>query len=105
MTSDNMEPGEGPEALRLDRYLWHIRVVKTRALGGILAEKGRVRVNGARVEKAHRLVRVGDVLTVAHGPGVLVVRIVALGTRRGPASEARTLYVPVGEPIGEDGGA
>jgi ribosome-associated heat shock protein Hsp15 len=66
--------------------------VKTRALGGLLAEKGRVRVNGARVEKAHRLIRVGDVLTIAHGPGVMVLRVVAPGTRRGPAAEARTLY-------------
>ena len=53
---------------------------------------GRVRVNGTRAVKAHAPVRPGDVLTFPAGARIRVIRIVALGTRRGPAVEARLLY-------------
>src|SRR5262245_23512078 len=53
---------------------------------------GRVRINGERCQKASQNVRAGDVLTFAAGPQVRVVKVVADGVRRGPATEARTLY-------------
>jgi ribosome-associated heat shock protein Hsp15 len=55
-------------------------------------EKARCRLDGRVVDKAHAAVSPGMVLTFALGPRVRVVRIVALGERRGPAPEARTLY-------------
>jgi ribosome-associated heat shock protein Hsp15 len=80
------------EALRLDKFLWFARIVKTRALAQALAGEGRLRLNGRAVDKAHAAVRVGDVLTFASRGAVRVLRIEALPARRGPPAEARALY-------------
>jgi ribosome-associated heat shock protein Hsp15 len=80
------------EALRLDKFLWFARIVKTRALAQALAGEGRLRLNGRAVDKAHAPVRVGDVLTFASRGAVRVLRIEALPARRGPPAEARALY-------------
>ena len=53
---------------------------------------GHIRINGHRVEKASASVHVGDVMTLPTGGKVLALRVLSLGERRGPASEARTLY-------------
>ena len=78
--------------MRLDKWLWHARFFKTRGLATRYIEKARCRIDGRVVDKAHAAVAPGMVLTFALGPKVLVVRVVALGERRGPAPEARTLY-------------
>ena len=79
-------------ALRLDKWLWFARFFKTRALANRYCLEARLRVNGTPVDKPHYPVRVGDVLTFPLGRRVRVVRVLALGTRRGPAPEARLLY-------------
>ncbi len=88
-------------SLRLDRWLWHARFVRRRELAAALVAAGRVRLNGEIVTRAHRPVRPGDVLTLALGGRVYLVRVVALGLRRGPAAEARTLYeaLPGSDPL------
>jgi ribosome-associated heat shock protein Hsp15 len=80
------------EGLRLDKWLWQARFFKTRALATQLVGKGRLRINQTIVTKAHHRVRPGDVLTFPQGRVVRVVRVVELGVRRGPASEAQSLY-------------
>ena len=82
----------GDATLRLDKWLWHARVFRSRSLATKFCLEGRIRIGGRVVEKAHHMVKPGDVLTFAHGRDVRVLKIVALGTRRGPATEARTLY-------------
>ncbi len=77
---------------RVDKWLWRARFFKTRTLAAKICSGGRVRSGGATVAKAHHLVRVGDVLTFAQGRYIRVIKVLALGTRRGPATEARTLY-------------
>ncbi len=79
-------------ALRLDRWLWHARFVKSRELTAQLVEARRVRLNDQLVAKTHQLVRPGDVLTLRQGEQLRVLRVLALGARRGPATEARQLY-------------
>ncbi|MEA3032831.1 MAG: ribosome-associated heat shock protein Hsp15 [Sphingomonadales bacterium] len=81
------------DSLRLDKFLWFARIVKTRALAQTLAEQGRLRLNGRVIDRAHAPVRVGDVLSFALRGTVRVLRIEALPTRRGPPAEARALYV------------
>ena len=78
--------------MRLDKWLWHARFFKTRSLATRFIEKARCRVDGRVVDKAHAAIAPGMVLTFPLGPKVRVVRVVALGERRGPATEARTLY-------------
>ncbi len=76
---------------RIDRWLWHARVVRTRSDAASLADKGGVRVNGTRIAAASRCVRPGDVVTVTLDR-VRVLRVAGFSDRRGPAREACTLY-------------
>lgn len=92
------ETTEPAGTLRLDKWLWHARQFRTRSLASKFCLEGRIRIGGRVVDKAHQLVRPGDVLTFAHGRDVKVLKILALGTRRGPAPEARTLYEDLSEP-------
>jgi ribosome-associated heat shock protein Hsp15 len=85
------------ESLRLDKFLWFARIVKSRALAQALAEGGRLRISGRTVERAHAPVRIGDVLSFAVHGKVRVLRIEALPSRRGPPAEARALYTEVAE--------
>jgi ribosome-associated heat shock protein Hsp15 len=85
-------PDPASLGLRLDKWLWQARFFKTRALAAQLVGKGRLRINQTVVTKAHYRIRPGDVLTFPQGQVVRVVRVVDLGSRRGPASEAQTLY-------------
>ncbi|WP_395023233.1 RNA-binding S4 domain-containing protein [Dongia sp.] len=80
------------ETLRLDKWLWHARFARTRSLAAKLVAEGRFRINGNPTEKAHHAVRPGDVLTFPLGPHIRVIKVLALGLRRGPAPEARLLY-------------
>jgi ribosome-associated heat shock protein Hsp15 len=80
------------DVLRLDKWLWQARFFKTRALASRICTAGQVRVNGVKVSKAHFGVRLGQVLTFPQGRRIRVVRVVALGQRRGSAKEASLLY-------------
>jgi ribosome-associated heat shock protein Hsp15 len=84
--------------LRLDKWLWFARFVKTRSLATKLIIDGRMRVNGAPTQKAHYTVKVGDVLTFPLGPHIRVIKVLALGSRRGPAPEAQALYEDLDPP-------
>ncbi|WP_298677978.1 RNA-binding S4 domain-containing protein [uncultured Lentibacter sp.] len=83
---------QSPEKLRLDKWLWHARFFKTRGLSAKQVSGGHCRVNSQKVLKPAHAVTAGDVLTFSQGAQIRVVRIVALGTRRGPAPEAQALY-------------
>ena len=80
------------DQLRLDKFLWFARIVKTRALAQALVEEGRIRRNGQVVERPSGAVRVGDVLTFAQRGTVRVLKVEALPARRGPPAEAKALY-------------
>jgi len=83
--------GHGP-SLRIDKYLWFVRLAKTRSVAQKLAEDGHIRLNGRRVERAHAAVRAGDLITLPHGTSARVVRVSALPDRRGSAPEAQQCY-------------
>jgi ribosome-associated heat shock protein Hsp15 len=86
---------------RIDKWLWHARVVRTRSAAAALAGSGHVRVNGQRIDAAGRAVRVGDVVTVALDRSVRVLKVAAFAERRGGAESARVLVedlTPPAEP-------
>ncbi len=83
---------EGPGGLRLDKWLWHARFVRHRELAADLVAARRLRLNEQLVTKTHQLVRPGDVLVLTEPSRLRVLRVQALGERRGPATEARRLY-------------
>ena len=70
-------------SLRLDKWLWHARFARTRSLAAKLVSEARFRINGNPTEKAHHAVRPGDVLTFPLGPHIRVIKVLALGVRRG----------------------
>jgi ribosome-associated heat shock protein Hsp15 len=88
---DTVDPPPGGESIRLDKWLWYARFFKSRTLATRFLEAGKVRLRGT-VVKPHARVRVDDVVTFMLGGDVRIVRVCRLGTRRGPAVEARTLY-------------
>jgi len=90
-----------PDRQRIDKWLWHARIVRTRGAAAALASAGYVRVNGTRIEAPGRLVRSGDVITVALDRAVRVFKVRAFVERRGPGGSGQRLY----EDLGQDGGA
>jgi ribosome-associated heat shock protein Hsp15 len=80
------------ERQRIDRWLWHARLVRTRGAAAALAGSGYVRVNGARINAPGRMIRGGDIITVALHRGVRVLKVMGFVDRRGPAQSAAALY-------------
>jgi ribosome-associated heat shock protein Hsp15 len=95
---DRDEDAGGPEAARLDKWLWFARVVKTRTLAAALVTDGKVRINRVKIVKPSQSVRLGDVLTVTVGPRVRLLKVLAFGERRGPPSEAQALFSDLSPP-------
>ncbi len=80
------------ERQRIDRWLWHARIMKTRSQAADLAAGGHIRVNRDKVRKASHTVKVGDVITLYWGGRVRVLEVAGFSAKRGPAVEAETLY-------------
>lgn len=89
---------DGTARQRLDKWLWQARFVKTRSLAAKLVAGGHVRVNSDKASKPALQVGPGDVLTFPQGDLIRVVRIAAIGMRRGPAREAQTLFEDLAPP-------
>ena len=79
------------ERHRIDKWLWHVRIFKTRSLASEAVSGGKVKLDGDRVKPAHE-VRVGQLLNITLGERAIEVEILALPPRRGPASEAQACY-------------
>src|SRR5262245_30992535 len=98
MAETDTETGGEQERQRLDRWLWCARFFKSRTLAATFCNAGRLRLSGRKVDRAHQVVRAGDVLTFPLGPHIRVVRVARLAIRRGPPAEARTLYEDLAPP-------
>jgi ribosome-associated heat shock protein Hsp15 len=81
---------------RLDQWLWFARFAKSRSVAARLCAAGAVTVNGIAVDKANHPIKPGDIVVLPQGPWQRTVEVRALGTRRGPASEARALFRETG---------
>jgi ribosome-associated heat shock protein Hsp15 len=77
---------------RLDKWLWHARVVRTRSAAAALVEAGHVRVNGERTTASSRALRTGDVVTIALDRAVRVLKVMGFAERRGSPDAARALF-------------
>ena len=78
--------------IRIDKWLWHARITKTRTLAARLVDEGQVRINRRKITKSSQEVGAGDVVTIAVHERIRVLKVLAAGVRRGPPSEAQTLY-------------
>ena len=81
-----------PASRRLDQWLWFARFAKSRSLASRLCTAGAIILNGVVVRKARHLIRIGDIIVVPQGVVSRTIRVKALGSRRGPSSEAQLLY-------------
>lgn len=83
---------------RIDKWLWFARMVKTRTLAAAIVSQGQVRLNKVKVGKPAQEVGPGDIITLAAHGRVRVIKVLAIGARRGPASEAQALYEDMAAP-------
>ena len=85
------------DRLRVDKWLWYARFFKTRSLAAKIVQAG-IRVNQTSIAKAHYTLKVGDVLTFDRAGELCVIRVEALGERRGPYAQAQQLYTDLAPP-------
>ena len=83
--------------MRIDKFLFCIRLIKSRTQAQALIEEGCTRIDGKRVEKASETVKPGSVIALPLRGQVRVIRVLALPDRRGPAPEAQTCYEEIAE--------
>jgi len=94
------------ERQRIDKWLWHARIVRTRSAAAALAASGHVRLNGTRIDAPAKAVKAGDVVTIALDARVRVLKVTGFALRRGAAEQGRALYedmapaapAPAGDP-------
>jgi len=101
-------PSATPTKMRVDKWLWQARFFKTRSLSAKVVTGGHLRVNGTKISKASHNVTEGDVLTFPQARHIRVIKVLAMGERRGPAPEAQTLYedlTPKEDPVPRGPGA
>jgi ribosome-associated heat shock protein Hsp15 len=77
---------------RIDKWLWHARVVRTRSAASALVASGHVRINGQRITAPSRLLRADDVVTIALDRQVRILKVAGFAERRGDAEAGRALY-------------
>lgn len=77
---------------RIDIWLWYARFYKTRTLATRMVRGGKVRLNGNICKKPSATVTSSDILTFTRANEVLIAKVLGIGARRGPASEAQQLY-------------
>jgi ribosome-associated heat shock protein Hsp15 len=82
-------------SLRIDKLLWHLRLTKSRSLAQALVAEGHLRINGIRIEKPSVEAKIGDTITLPRGENTLVIRLLSIPPRRGPASEVREYYAEI----------
>ncbi len=81
-----------PPGLRIDKFLWFSRLLKSRSDAAKLCESRHVRLDGRTIDKAHATVRPGSVISFPRHGRVIIVRVLALPLRRGPGQEAAAAY-------------
>lgn len=89
---------EPAQKLRIDKWLWHARFFKTRSLAAKVVSGGKLRVNGQPISKPAYMLSASDVLTFPQADNVRVIKVLAMGERRGPAPEAQQLYEDLAPP-------
>jgi ribosome-associated heat shock protein Hsp15 len=81
------------QSLRIDKFLWHVRLFKSRSGAQNAVDAGHVRMNGKRLERSSTPVHVGDTITLIRGDAILAVRVICIPAKRGPAADAATCYI------------
>ncbi|HEX9856870.1 MAG TPA: RNA-binding S4 domain-containing protein [Paracoccaceae bacterium] len=84
--------------LRIDKWLWQARFFRSRSLATEAVAEGHTRVNGVPVSKPAHAIGPGDTLTFPQGGRIRLIRVLHISVRRGPATEAQSLYLDLDGP-------
>jgi len=90
--------------VRIDRFLFFVRMAKSRTLAQGTVAEGRIRIDGPRVLKPSEEVRAGSVIALPLRGEVRVIRVLSLPARRGPAVEARMHYEEIPANVSQENG-
>ena len=80
------------KTLRLDIYLYYIRIFKSRSIATKFVLTNRLRISGQVTQKPHRMISIGDVLTMTINDNIKILKVLDIPNRRGPYSEALNFY-------------
>ena len=88
MTSTILEK----KTLRLDIYLYYIRIFKSRSISRKFVLTNRLRISGQVTHKPHKMISIGDVLTMTINDNIKILKVLDIPNRRGPYSESLNFY-------------
>lgn len=98
MTKAKGAEPEASQPIRIDKLLWYLRFVRSRALAQALVEHGHIRLEGRRISRSSTMVHAGQHLVLPLESGIWVIRLLSIPTRRGPAPEAQSCYERLDSP-------
>ncbi len=78
--------------LRLDIYLYYIRIFKSRSISTKFILTNRLRISGQVTQKPHKMISIGDVLTMTIKDNIKVLKVLDIPIRRGSYSESLNFY-------------
>ena len=80
------------KTIRLDIYLYYIRIFKSRSIATKFVSTNRLRISGQVTQKPHKMISVGDILTMTINDNIKILRVLEIPNRRGPYSESLNFY-------------
>ena len=80
------------KTLRLDIYLYYIRIFKSRSIATKFVLTNRLRISGQVTQKPHKMISVGDVLTMTINDNIKILKVLDIPSRRGPYPESLSFY-------------
>ena len=89
------------KTIRLDIYLYYIRIFKSRSISTKFVSTNRLRISGQVTQKPHKMISIGDVLTISINDNIKVLKVLDIPNRRGPYSDFLSFYedIPIIENI------
>ena len=80
------------KTIRLDIYLYYIRIFKSRSIATKFVSTNRLRISGQVTQKPHKMISIGDVLTITINDNIKILKVLDIPKRRGPYSESLNFY-------------
>ena len=80
------------KTIRLDIYLYYIRIFKSRSIATKFVSTNRLRISGQVTQKPHKMISIGDVLTISINDNIKILKVLDIPNRRGPYSESLNFY-------------
>ena len=80
------------KTIRLDIYLYYIRIFKSRSIATKFVSTNRLRISGQVTQKPHKMISIGDVLTMTINDNIKILKVLDIPNRRGPYSESLNFY-------------